>query len=585
MSLFEHVAVERRIRWEVQAPESLCAEVDAEKIERVFTKILANAIGHVPDGGTIRCTFELPADRFGDGVVRITFEHDGPGLAPGTADTSFELPSLQQPRVPTVASGLAVAKEIVLSHGGTFSLTSGAKSSVRVGLELPNLVPAGPLAPAPAQPRPKDARPLVLVVEDNSQMARFLRLALGSKYRVAIATDGQQGFAMAAELKPDLVITDMLMPALDGESLVRAMRARPDLEGVPVLVLTADSDEVLRVRVLENGAQDYLTKPFAVAELLARADVQIGMRRARSVLERELSTREQSIEMLAGNLVKREDELRASLFSMVRARELAEHTSAQMSRFLGVVTHELMTPLAAVKLAVQMVKRDAELAPTHAKWLERCDSSLQRLQGLIESLLEHSRIEGGVRTRDVVPFDIGELVRELIEEVRPLGEARDLSFDFNVEGPPTLTSDPHLIRLIASNLVANALRYTEVGGIGVLITNTTQGALLEVSDTGPGIEASEQGRIFEPFTQLDARGDRRVVGIGLGLALVREFTTILGGSIELRSEVGKGSVFSVTLPDLAGDRQAGGQPATGGPSATSPQRMTTAAADDAAPTE
>jgi signal transduction histidine kinase len=569
MSLFEHVAAKRRIRFEVHAPEPFFADVDAEKIERAFTKILADAVRHVPDGGAIRCTLELEADGGDAGRTRVTFEDDGP----------------PETRGPATALGLAIAKEIVLSHGGTFALAGEAQSPVRVVIELPSLAPTVSIASAPAELPSEDARPLVLVVEDNGQMVRFLRLALGSKYRVFVATDGQQGLSMAGELKPDLVITDLVMPGLDGESLVRAMRARPDLEGVPVLVLTADTDEVLRVRVLENGAQDYLTKPFAVAELLARADLQIGIRRARSVLERELSTRDESIEKLAGDLVKRGGELRASLLSMARARERAEDASAQMSRFLGVVTHELRTPLSVVKLGIHIVRRDPTLDPVHAQRLQRCDSSLQRLQALIESLLEHSRMEGGMRGRDVVPFDLGELVRELVEEVRPLAEARGLCLDLDVRGRVPLTSDPHLIRLVASNLVANALKYTDVGGIGVRVTSTKDGASFEVSDTGRGIPASEHGRIFEAFTQLDVRGKRHAAGIGLGLALVREMTALLGGRVELRSEVGKGSAFSVILPDLAGDRQVGGQPRTAGPSATSPQRRTTAAAEDTPPIE
>jgi signal transduction histidine kinase len=381
-------------------------------------------------------------------------------------------------------------------------------------------------------------------------MVQFLRLSLGEKYRVVTAEDGERGLELLRELRPDLVITDVLMPVLGGEGLIAAMRARPELHEIPVLVLTADADEALRVRVLENGAQDYLTKPFAVAELLARADLQIAMRRARLVLERELETKNASVAELAGELVKRGAELRTTVQALQRAREQAERDSEQKSHFLRLVTHELVTPLTAAKLGVDLVTRDPQLEPKHRARLEKVGASMRRLHALIESLLEHARIEAGVMARDIVAVELGALAGELVDEMRPLAEAKSLTLTFDAPRPAPLASDPRVIRLIVSNLLGNALKFTKSGGIQVRVGAAENAARLEVADSGPGIPPAEHGRIFDAFARVGADDDRPVPGVGLGLALVREMTALLGGTIEVRSEVGTGSVFTVVLPDL-----------------------------------
>ena len=121
-------------------------------------------------------------------------------------------------------------------------------------------------------------------------MSRFIAESLGPEFRVAAAFDGVTGLERALELRPDLIVSDVMMPRVGGEELVRRLRAHPELDNVPVLMLTAKADDELRVRLLEVGAQDYLLKPFPLGELRARVRNLVSVKKAREILQLELAT-------------------------------------------------------------------------------------------------------------------------------------------------------------------------------------------------------------------------------------------------------------------------------------------------------
>lgn len=302
-SHFESLATERHIDYRVTVPEKLVAEADGEKLQRILLNLLSNAFKFTPDGGVI--ALRLSKD---DGHALIEVQDNGPGVQAAQREAVFERFSQGEGDVRRrhggTGLGLTIVKDFVELHGGTVRLNEapggGALFSVRLPLAAPAgtvlgaLVPldeaiyrqaveelevrASTATPCEAQAAGADA-PLVLVVEDNTDLNEFIVATLRPSYRVASAFDGREGMDKALALHPDLILADAMMPVMSGDEMVIALRHQPAMENVPIVMLTAKADDDLRMRMLKEGAQDYLSKPFEEEELLARVGWLIGERR------------------------------------------------------------------------------------------------------------------------------------------------------------------------------------------------------------------------------------------------------------------------------------------------------------------
>jgi signal transduction histidine kinase len=351
------------------------------------------------------------------------------------------------------------------------------------------------------------------------------------------------------------------MPEMSGETLVRDIRARAELDEMPIVVLTAKGDDALRVELLREGAQDYVTKPFSAEELRARVANLITMKRARDVLQHALASQLGDLEALAGEITARKRDLQTALDTARVARDQAEAASRVKSNFLSLVSHELRTPLTVIQTNLYLLKREASTAmPSMQQMLGRIGNSTARLMSLIDSLLEHTRIESGRLITHPEPLDLGGLAGEVVAEMRPQAEHKGLSLTLSLA--PDLTSlegDRRLVSLILVNLIGNAIKFTERGVIEVSVGCGGGEHRLVVKDSGPGIPPDQQHLVFEPFEQLEPVRDKHTPGVGLGLSLVREMLDAIGGRIELSSAVGMGSTFTVLLPSIATALRASGR--------------------------
>jgi PAS domain S-box-containing protein len=307
-SLFEILARDRNIRFAVAAPEALEAVLDADKVQRILQNLLSNAFKFTPEGG--RIGIELTAAD-GQAVVRVT--DSGPGVAPHLRETVFErfrqADDSARRRHGGTGLGLAIVREFALLHGGSVVLDEAPEGGARFTVTLPLAAPAGavladapdamdevlarqaveelrapaacPSGAAQAPGGGDAASPLVLIVEDNPDMNAFLAAALDRECRTVRAFDGREGLEKALALGPGLIISDVMMPGMDGEEMVRRLREHPETRDTPVIMLTAKADEALRVRLLRSLVQDFLTKPFSVTELLARVHAVFAERRRR----------------------------------------------------------------------------------------------------------------------------------------------------------------------------------------------------------------------------------------------------------------------------------------------------------------
>ncbi len=575
--LFEGLAADRALELTIDAPQPVTVEVDGGKVERVLLNLLGNAFKFTPDGGRIRVSLHQEGER-----VRLEVADSGPGVPASQREVVFDrfrqVEAEATRRQGGTGLGLTICRDFVRLHGGRIELGDAPEGGASFRVELPRQAPSGAAvsageaqeaAPSPEQQAALDElrqavaasdaaagrdgdRPRGLVVEDNRELNRFVAEVLGERYEVEQAFDGEQGLAAAERRPPDLVLSDIMMPRMSGDELVRALRQRAAFDAVPVVLLTAKADDELRLQLLREGAQDYLMKPFVAEELQARVANLITVKRARDLLQEELDQSVSDLEVLAREVTQHKRELETALASVRVAREHAERASQLKSQFLSLVSHELRTPLAALQLQLHRLQRGAGGALPAGKVdvVKRMTGSAARLHDLIESLLQYVRVEAGRLTVEAEPVDAGALCVEAVEELRPQAEGKGLALVCTApQDMPPLVTDPRLLRLVVVNLLGNAIKFTQEGEVRLELSRTGDRHVFRVADTGPGIPAEERVRVFEAWEQLEPTRVKHTPGVGLGLALVREMVQALGGDVELESEVGRGSVFTVRLPD------------------------------------
>ncbi len=317
---FTAMAVRKHINFQVAVPAApVRVYVDAERIEKVVGNLLGNAFKFTPEGGTIAIQMATEDDPAHAGWLVVTVRDTGPGIAPEHLPHLFErfyqADASSTRRQAGTGIGLALAHELVALHHGTIDVDSevgrGTTFTVRLPLGEAHFTEAEragaatkPFEQRPSSPSalsgeivlPDDAAPTggdgqevaspegedvttVLVVDDNAHVRAYVRRHLARRYRVLEAADGQEALALAAEAVPDLIVSDVMMPRLDGFALCHAVKTHPELDFIPVILLTAKASQDSKIEGLETGADAYMTKPFNVRELEVRVDNLIASRR------------------------------------------------------------------------------------------------------------------------------------------------------------------------------------------------------------------------------------------------------------------------------------------------------------------
>lgn len=305
-SHFDSLAASRRMQYIVEVPDSHIAEIDAAKVERVLLNLISNAFKFSPDEGTVGVRVQVEVQ---DEWMVLSVEDTGPGVPVELRDAIFE--RYRQANVGKDASigtglGLNIVRELVSLHGGTVEVRSADGGGAVFKVRLPTRAPAGvrvlnganglnggadigfavksalteaghgrqPVEheePAVARRDPPASAPLVLIVEDHPDLRSLLVDTLGEEFRTVTAPDGATGVASAREHRPDLIVSDIMMPRMSGDQMFRQLRSDPELAAIPVVFLSAKADDELRVKLLEEGAQEFVGKPFTPRELMARA--------------------------------------------------------------------------------------------------------------------------------------------------------------------------------------------------------------------------------------------------------------------------------------------------------------------------
>ena len=578
-SVFRSAMEKAGLRFSVECPP--LAEpvyVDRDMWEKIVSNLLSNAF---------KFTFE--------GVVTVTLRSLNGSVELQVRDTGVGIPTDQHERVferfhrieGTQARtyegsgiGLALVQELVKLHGGTVGVESvhgqGSKftvtiprgtahlpaeriqaarsmTSTAIGARvyadeverwLPDEQPASiPLVDRPsmvevtASPRAEQSphREDIVVADDNADMRQYFRHLLDERYEVQSVADGQQALEVTRRLRPALVLADVMMPQLDGFGLLRAIRQDTALASTPVILVSARAGEESRIEGLQAGADDYLVKPFTSRELLARVEAHLKL----ATLRRESAEREERLRSEAAL----EHEKRKLQADLAHANRLAT-----MGQLAASIAHEINQPIGAAR-------NNAHAA---LRFLASRTPDLREVSEALECVVSETyrAVEIIGRIRDQVKkapprmgrVDLNDAVEEVITLVRGELSKNDISLLVQLEkGLPPAHGDRVQLQQVMLNLILNAIE--AITGVNTDARNlvissdahSSDGILVTIADTGPGIAAGDRERIFESFFTTKAGG------VGIGLSICRSIIDAHGGRLWADANQPSGAVFRFTL--------------------------------------
>lgn len=523
--------------------------VDRDMWERIVPNLVSNALKFTHAG-----------------AITVRVRDEGGQVALEVADTGVGIPEAELPRIfdrfhrvsgavgrahEGTGIGLALVRELVSLHGGRVSaqsavgrgttirveiprghahLPSEAVSSEPVALGVSGAVAAhvaeaarwsgGPTMPAAVGAGEGSAGPRarVLVVDDNADLRHYLCGLLAPIYDVTAAADGQEALEAVRSHRPEIVVSDVMMPRLDGFGLVRALRADPATASLPVILLSARAGEEAAVAGLGTGADDYLVKPFAARELLARVRTHVELSRARRAWTQELE--------------RANDELDAFSYS---------------------VSHDLRAPLRAIDgfSRILLEEHATGLEAEGRRLLGLVIDNARNMGQLIDDLLAFSRAARGELMQTTV--DMAALARAAFRE--QLGDGGAGRIELRLGDLPKVQGDPALLRQVWANLLSNAIKYSRGRATPVVEVTGARDAdrlVFSVCDNGVGFDGEAAGRLFGVFQRLHSARD--FDGTGVGLALVKRIVGRHGGDVWAEGREGEGATFGFWLPLASGAR-------------------------------
>ncbi|OHV98864.1 histidine kinase [Janthinobacterium lividum] len=436
----------------------------------------------------------------------------------------------------------------------------------------------------------------ILIVEDSpTQAERLRRLIQSLHYNARVAANGQLALAAIRERKPHLVLSDIVMPEMNGYDLCRAIKSDPTLRDIPVILVTSLNDPKDIIRGIECGADNFIRKPYAEDYLLNRIshmlmnqklrknqNVEIGIAlylgdqkhfinaERQQILDLLISTYEQAVQV-NGELQARERQVielnmrlahhAAELETINREialknLELAE-ASRMKSAFIANMSHELRTPLNAIIgfTGALLMKLPGPLTSDQDKQLNTIRASARHLLSLINDILDVAKIEAGKLTLSIEPVHCQELMAEVADTLRPLAQQKGLALEMALgeagQPPAIIDTDRRALTQILINLLNNAIKFTEQGTVRISLSQREEDGVLvtemSIADSGAGIKEEDQAKLFQAFSQLDSTSTRHVEGAGLGLYLCQNLANAIGGALFFNSDYGSGSTFTLAL--------------------------------------
>jgi signal transduction histidine kinase len=396
------------------------------------------------------------------------------------------------------------------------------------------------------------SEPLHILVADDLADNRGLltQLLKLDGHRVSEAADGVEALALIAQGDVDVLLLDLQMPMLDGFGVLTHL-SQADGPFVPVLVVTAAAERELRLRALDLGAQDFLTKPVDSQELRTRVRTLGALKRAQDRLRAQAAALQEANAELLRHNERIENEVDRRTEDLRAANERLQAADRHKDEFLSVISHELRTPLNFIMGFASILADEVAgpMAPMQADYVGKILRGTDRMLMLVNDLLDFAHMRFGDFRLSPVPTAYEMVVAEAIATMQPLADRKGIALTAEValEGPVTV--DPQRLLQVLANLLDNGIKFTPHGGFVRVSARIVDGMLeTSVRDTGCGIERDDIPRLFERFRQLDMGNTREAGGVGLGLAICKAIVEAHGGAIGVESAPGHGAAFYFRLP-------------------------------------
>ena len=456
--------------------------------------------------------------------------------------------------------GLSLIRELVQLHGGTISVASakdkGSAFTVRIPFGKAHLPPAR-VGETDGDPnrftlteyivevesllRGQDSKPssngnviendqTILIVDDNADMRQHIQSVIGNRYRTVTAANGREALALIGRDRPSLVLSDLMMPFMDGGQLLRELKQNPDTAQIPVILITARAGEESLIEGFETGADDYLIKPFSGKELLTRIKAQLRISQLRS----------QAAEQL-------EKEVEARTRDLVRVNK-------ELESFSYVTSHDLQEPLRKIQMFIDRILNEKEPAE---KLLPKISESATRMRQLIQSMLTYSRLSQS--EPDLTEVDLGVVMTDVCRDFELVIEEKKAVI--RTGKLPTVRANHFQMNQVFSNLLSNSLKFSgEAPVISVTANVVTEDHIpaaehpragrtfhqICFADSGIGFEPEYSKKIFELFQRLHSK--HRYSGTGIGLSIVKKIIEQHNGYITAVPGEQGGAIFHFWLP-------------------------------------
>lgn len=561
--------------------------LDIKLFEKIMMNLLSNALKFTPENGQI--TVELKKE--GDNA-QITVKDTGIGIPPSQINHLFErfhqIDSSRTRVYEGTGIGLAIANQFAILLQGKIAVESELKKGTTFTLTLPIRSISTESAPVVTKASRKKVTlehtlglsekstatpisklegkmPLILIADDNVEMRSYIISLLKNDYEIIPAGDGEEALELISKYHPQVILSDVMMPKMDGFQLTTTLKSIPEYKHIPIILITAKAGKEAIICGLDVGADDYLTKPFSPEELRART--QSAFRSYHRW--QELNDAKQKVTESYSALEKIHEQLKVTQSQLIQNSKMAA-----LGQLAAGVAHEINNPISFVISNIDImgnyiknIKEAFELVESSRKnsnvnvgqlWDSFCEqknlhSSMQTTSELISESLEGLdrivEIVSSLKTfsysyeGDLEETDINECIDAMLKMMR--NEIKYNAVTKNFGALPTFLSHPRQLSQVFLNILMNANHaIKDKGEITITTECIKDEIIIKISDTGVGIKPEDVENLFNPFFTTKPIGE----GTGLGLSISYNLVKKHGGNIEVESDIGKGSTFIIHLP-------------------------------------